>query len=71
MVPNGGFYNGKRNIWKILKYTSIRGIDITGCETIKDLITILEKDYYITQVFTYLNDEEKIKYCYKLIDFIF
>jgi len=56
---------------KIAKYISKRGIDIIGCETIKDLITILEKDYYITQVFTYLNDEEKMKYCYKLIDFIF
>lgn len=53
---------------KILKYTSIRGIDITGCETIEDLITTLEKEdsYYITQVFIYLNDEEKMKYCYKI-----
>lgn len=53
---------------KIAKYTSIRGIDITGCETIEDLITTLEKEdsYYITQVFIYLNDEEKMKYCYKI-----
>lgn len=53
---------------KIAKYTSIRGIDITGCETIEDLITTLEKEdsYYITQVFIYLNDEDKIKYCYKI-----
>lgn len=53
---------------KIAEYTSIRGIDITGCETIEDLITTLEKEdtFYITQVFTYLNDEEKMKYCYKI-----
>ena len=53
---------------KIAKYTSIRGIDITGCGTIEDLITTLEKEdsYYITQVFIYLNDEEKMKYCYKI-----
>lgn len=53
---------------KIAKYTSKRGIDITGCETIEDLITTLEKEdsYYITQVFIYLNDEEKMKYCYKI-----
>lgn len=53
---------------KIVEYTSIRGIDITGCETIEDLITTLEKEdtFYITQVFTYLNDEEKMKYCYKI-----
>lgn len=53
---------------KIAKYISKRGIDITGCETIEDLITTLEKEdsYYITQVFIYLNDEEKMKYCYKI-----
>lgn len=46
---------------KIAKYTSIRGIDITGCETIEHLITTLEKEdtFYITQVFIYLNEEEK------------
>lgn len=51
---------------KNIKYTSIRGIDITGCETIKEIINVLEEDYYITQVFSYLNDEEKMKYCYKI-----
>jgi hypothetical protein len=68
MVPNGGFIMEKEIYEKIAKYTSIRGIDITGCETIEDLITTLEKEdsYYITQVFIYLNDEEKMKYCYKI-----
>lgn len=53
---------------KILKYTSIRGIDITGCETIKDIINVLEEEdtYYVTHVFTYLSDNDKIKYCYKI-----
>lgn len=68
MVPNGGFIMEKEIYEKIAKYTSIRGTDITGCETIEDLITTLEKEdsYYITQVFIYLNDEEKMKYCYKI-----
>lgn len=53
---------------KILKYTSIRGIDITGCETIKDIINVLEEEdtYYVTHIFTYLSDNDKIKYCYKI-----
>ena len=53
---------------KILKYTSIRGIDITGFETIKDIINVLEDEdtYYVTHIFTYLSDNDKIKYCYKI-----
>lgn len=53
---------------KIAKYTSIRGIDITGCETIKDIINVLEEEdtYYVTHIFTYLSDNDKIKYCYKI-----
>lgn len=67
MVPNGGFIMEKEIYEKILKYTSIRGIDITGCETIKDIINVLEEDtYYVTHIFTYLSDNDKIKYCYKI-----
>lgn len=53
---------------KIAKYTSLRGIDITGCETIEDLIAVLENidSFYVTQVFTYLTDDDKMKYCYKI-----
>ena len=63
MVPNGGFILEKEIYEKILKYTSIRGIDITGFETIKDIINVLEDEdtYYVTHIFTYLSDNDKIR----------